>query len=101
MGGQQITVRQENAGSSNRNSSINPAQFERPQELVFPLDQRDLVPKLCEPIRDLTQTLLDSVLGIAIAKHYQTHRNLLDKNFQAHLADVILNIEMRTNHEML
>ncbi|KAF7995283.1 hypothetical protein HCN44_004755 [Aphidius gifuensis] len=60
----------------------------------------DLTPKLCNPIQNLYETLNSSLIGNAILNSYKI-KKMLDPSHVMHLADLILQVEMRTNSEML
>ena len=64
------------------------------------IDTADLTARLCNPITDLIEILKDSVHGLPVLHYYQVNHDLTPV-LRSTLVDVILNIEMRTNFELL
>lgn len=79
--------------SSPSSSSQNDVEKDPEEDLIL-IDFKE-----CQPISDLKNTLRNSVLGINVLNYYRTEENLL-LNHRVYLADAILNIEMRTSHDM-
>ncbi|XP_044003583.1 uncharacterized protein LOC122849081 isoform X3 [Aphidius gifuensis] len=82
-----------NSCSSPSSSSQNDVEKDPEEDLIL-IDFKE-----CQPISDLKNTLRNSVLGINVLNYYRTEENLL-LNHRVYLADAILNIEMRTSHDM-
>lgn len=64
------------------------------------IDNSDLTAILCNPITDLIATLRNSIAGVSFLEYYRRNRDF-SLTQRLLLADVILDIEMRTNLDHL